>query len=245
MDRSFREVGTQIHAETFEIPKTRKNTKYEIVADEVDHQITALLEKMQRQIAYAVLRSRPYYNSGYKYGNSVEESTMCGVCTWPTIVQAEAANTAVYVNNSGAEITKEIIDDLVRNMWLTEHSDFNTGDWSIVCHPLVHRYIHDLDLQFRQMAYKDDKIGTKVDTFDAKIGKSFPILSDRYMRPDVLMVVDTSKIYYGYFQEDRLDRKELATQGRYQRWLISFQTYGTVVRKPRQSIGMVYGLATS
>jgi hypothetical protein len=28
LDRTFREVGTQIFAETFEIPKTRKNTHY-------------------------------------------------------------------------------------------------------------------------------------------------------------------------------------------------------------------------
>ena len=39
LDRVFREVGTQIHAETFEIPKTRKNTKYEIIANETEHQI--------------------------------------------------------------------------------------------------------------------------------------------------------------------------------------------------------------
>jgi len=31
LERTFREVGTQIFAETFEIPKTRKNTKYEII----------------------------------------------------------------------------------------------------------------------------------------------------------------------------------------------------------------------
>jgi hypothetical protein len=245
LDRYFREVGTQIHAETFEIPKTRKNTKYEIVGDEVEHQITALLEKMRRQIAYAVLRSRPYYSSGYKYGNATEESTMCGICTWPSIVQSEMANPAVYVNNGGAEITKEALDDLVRNMWLTEHSDFNTGTWYIICHPLVHKYIHDFDISFRQMEYTNKNVGVAVDTFDAKIGKRFPIISDRYMAPHQLIVADLSKMYYGYYQDDQLDRKELATQGRYQRWLISFQTYGVVVRKPRQSIGMIYNLAYS
>ncbi|HMK35318.1 MAG TPA: hypothetical protein VK463_09650, partial [Desulfomonilaceae bacterium] len=81
--------------------------------------------------------------------------------------------------------------------------------------------------------------------FDAKIGKSFPILSDRYMRPDVLIMVNFDATSYGYFANDRLDRKEIPTQGRYQRWLISFQTYGVVVRGPRSNIGMIYGLPTS
>ncbi len=50
---------------------------------------------------------------------------------------------------------------------------------------------------------------------------------------------------YGYFNQDKLDRKEIPTQGRYQRRLISFQTYGVVVRNPRFNIGMIYGLPTS
>jgi hypothetical protein len=245
LDRTWRRVGTQIHAESFEIPMTRENTRMELVADETSHQINELLEKMQRQIAYSVIRSKPYYNSGYKFGDEVEESTMCGISTWPAVTQAETANTNVYVNASTAEISKNYLDNLIRNMWLDEHSDFNQGNWYILCHPNVHQFIVDLDISFREMKKDDKEIGFMVDTFGAKIGKKFPIISDRYMRPDVLHVCDLSKISYGYYQGDKLNRKELATQGRYRRWLISFQTYGTVVRKPRQSIGTIYGLATS
>jgi hypothetical protein len=38
------------------------------------------------------------------------------------------------------------------------------------------------------------------------------------------------------------ERQEIPTQGRYQRWLVSFQTYGVVARSPRANIGMIYGL---
>jgi hypothetical protein len=103
----------------------------------------------------------------------------------------------------------------------------------------------DFDISFREMKKDDKTVGFEVDTFGAKIGKKFPILADIYMRPDVLQVVDLSKVSYGYYKGDKLNRKELATQGRYSRWLISFQTYGTVMRKPRQSIGTIYGLATT
>ena len=82
LDRTFREVGTQIFAETFEIPKTRKNTQYEIVAFEVEHQIVALLGKLRRQLAYSILRSRPFHDgSEFVWGNKTEEPTMCGLCT--------------------------------------------------------------------------------------------------------------------------------------------------------------------
>ncbi len=245
LERVFREVGTQIHAETFEIPKTRKNTKYEIVQDEVQHQITALLEKLRRQLAYAALRSRPYHDgSNFVYGTHTEEPTMCGICTWPVLTQAELANPNVYVNKSAAPLTKTDLDDVARNLWLDELADYNTGEWWIVCHPLTHQYIHDFDISYRRMDQDATGVGFKVDTFDAKIGKSFPILSDRYMRPDTLILVNFDKFSYGYFNQDRLERKEIGTQGRYQRWLISFQTYGVVARNPRSNLGMIYGLPT-
>jgi len=245
LDRIFREVGTQIHAETFEIPKTRKNTKYEVVNDEINHQVKALMAKLRRQLAYAVLRSRPYHDgSDFVYGNKTEEPTMCGICTWPIITQAELANPNVFVNKSGTALTKSDLDNLARHLWLDEHANYNTGNWWIVCHPLTHQYIHDFDISYRRMEKDETDVGFHVDTFDAKIGKRFPILSDRYMRPDTLIMLNFKEMEYGYFANDQLERKEIPTQGRYQRWLISFQTYGVVARNPRANIGMIYGLPT-
>jgi hypothetical protein len=246
LDRIFREVGTQIHAETFEIPKTRANTKYEIVADEIEHQATALLNKLRRQLAYAALRSRPYHDgSAFVYGNKTEEPTMCGICSWPVITQSEYPNPSVYADKNGQALTKKDLDDLARNLWLDEHADYNSGNWWIVCHPLTHQFIQDFDISYRRMEKSDREVGFQVDTFDAKIGKSFNILSDRYMRPDTLILVNFDKMYYGYFAKDTVARKEIPTQGRYQRWLISFQTYGVVARNPRANIGMMYGLPTA
>lgn len=244
LDRVFREVGTQIHAETFEIPKTRKNTKYEIIGDEAEHQISSLLDKLRRQLAYAVLRSRPFHDgTGFVYGNKTEESTMCGLCSWPQITQAETSNPSVYVDKDSQGLTKEDLDNLALSLWLEEQADFNKGEWWIVCHPLISKYIHDFDISYRRTDRDDTGVGFHVDHFDSKIGKSFPILADRYMRPDTLMLVNFDATRYGYYANDRMDRKEVPTQGRYQRWLISFQTYGVVVRNPRANIGMIYGLA--
>jgi len=246
LDRIFREVGTQIHAETFEIPKTRKNTKYEIVRDEVEHQMSALLDKLRRQLAYAVLRSRPYHDGlNFVYGTKTEEPTMCGICTWPVITQAELSNANVYINKNAQPLTKTDLDNLGRHLWLDEQADYNTGNWWIVCHPLTHQFIHDFDISYRRMERDDKGVGFQVETFGAKIGKEFPILSDRYMRPDVLILANLDKFSYGYFAQDRLERKEIPTQGRYQRWLISFQTYGIVARNPRSNIGMMHGLPSA
>ena len=243
LERTFREVGTQIFAETFEIPKTRKNTKYEIIPYEPEHQIVALITKLRRQLAYAVLRSRPVHDgSQFIWGNKTQEPTMCGLCTWPTVTYNELPNPNVYVNKNGQGLTKVDLDNLVRQLWLDEHADYNKGDWWIVCHPSTHQFIQDFDICYRRIEKKDKAIGFHVDEFHSKIGKSFPILSERFMRPGVLIAVNFKAFKYGYYSNDSLERQEIPTQGRYQRWLISFQTYGVVARNPRANIGMIYGL---
>jgi hypothetical protein len=134
LERTFREVGTQIHAETFEIPKTRKNTKYEIVGNEVEHQISSLLEKLRRQLAYAVLRSRPFHDgSGFVYGNKTEESTMCGLCSWPLVTQSEVPNPKVYVNKASQVLVKDDLDNLALSLWLVNSriSTRETGGLSV------------------------------------------------------------------------------------------------------------------
>lgn len=136
LNRRFREVGTQIFAETFEIPKTRKNTRYEIVQYEAEHQILALLDKLRRQLAYAILRSRPFHDgSRFVWGDKTDEPTMCGLCAWPIITQSELPNSSVYINKVGEVLTKLDVDNLVRSVWLDEHAHYNKGDWWIVCHP--------------------------------------------------------------------------------------------------------------
>jgi hypothetical protein len=243
LDRTSREVGTQIFAETFEIPKTRKNTRYQVIESEVEHQIIALIGKLRRHLAYAALRSRPFHDgSQFVWGNKTEEPTMCGLCTWPVITQGELSNPSVYVNKRGQPLSKADLDNLVRQLWLDEIADYNQGDWWIVCHPSTHQFIQDFDISCRHVEKNDNVIGFHVNEFHSKIGKTFPIMSERFMRSGVLIVVNFDAFNYGYYADDSLERQEIPTQGRYQRWLISFQTYGVVARNPRANIGMIYGL---
>jgi hypothetical protein len=168
---------------------------------------------------------------------------MCGLSTWPVITQSEAPNPGVYVNRNGNPPAKADLDKLVRQLWLDEHADYNKGDWRIVCHPNTHQFIHDFDISYRSIEKDDDSVGFRVDEFHSKIGKTFPILSEPSMREGVLLLVNFDAFGYGYFANDSLQRKEIPTQGRYQRWLISFQTYGVVARNPRANIAIIYGLS--
>ena len=244
LDRSFREVGWQIHQETLEIGDIRRATSYEVVPDEFAHQVAQLMEKLYRQEEISCLRSRPYYSSGFKFADATQTPTMCGILTWPVICNAEYALTNTYLNKSGAELTKPMLDDLIRNLWLDEYANYNEGNWQIITDPITHGYISDFDVNFRRKA-SEKEIGWQVDSFDSKIGKTFPIKSSDKMRAGTLILANFDTFSRGPHKDfPPVQRKLLATQGLYSRWMLSYITYGVVARKPRQ-IGMIYNLITT
>lgn len=245
LDRNSREVGTQIFEETFEIGRTRENTSFEIVGDEVEHQIRALTDKMTRGMALGIINGYPYYSSSYKYGNQTQRSTMCSFISWPKITQSEAANPLVYVDKAGGEIIKDDLDELILNMQITEYADFSSGDWAMICNPAVYKFISEFDAIQRQTTRADKTIGYAPSSFQSKYDPVLPIVVDQYVRPGVVQIINFSKFKYGYYKNDTIHRDLIATQGRYKRWMISFQTYGLVARDPRANIGTLYNVATS
>jgi hypothetical protein len=245
-ERKFREGGYQMHAETFEMGDLRKDAKYEIVGDEWQHQTVGLVEKMNTALSKSIIRMEPKFSNGVPvYGNSVAESAMCGILSWPKVTQAESANPLVYVNLANANLKQTDINNMIRNLWLTENANYNAGNWAIVVHPLLQDRLHDMNISYRRTTGDEKTIGFSMDEFHSKVGKTFPIVSDRYMRQGTLAVCNFSPMRYGYYGKQQLNKKEISTQGAYSRWLIHFTTYGVVVRDPRANIGIIYGCKTA
>ena len=248
LDRAFRKVGSQIFEESFRIPKTRKVLAMEKVPDEAEHQIAALLKKMRRELGRVVLHSRPRYSGGsYLWGmDETQTPTMAGLYFWPEYVQSERSNTEIYIDASSQPLEKVNIDNLLKGMWLSEGANFMSGDWKIVVHPDVARQIGEFDESYRRMTQDSKTVGYGVEKFfSVDLGKEFPIVSDPYALPTKLMVADFAEFEYGYVKDDAMDRKEIATKGRYWEWMLSFQAWGVMVRRPRQTIGTIYSLSTS
>jgi len=60
---------------------------------------------------------------------------------------------------------------------------------------------------------KDTIVDFHGDEFPSKIGKTFPILSERLMRPGVLIAADFKTFKYVYDEDDSLEREEIPTLG--------------------------------
>jgi hypothetical protein len=249
LDRSFEKVGTQIFAEAFAIGKTRKHMSMEIVENEMLHQIEALLRKLRRRLARAVVVMQPYTSDGstFTMSDEDEDATMAGLVYWFKKIQNDEANTEIYRDgpaNDGStgDPTWDSVCDLTRGMRLSEGADFDTGNWKLLCHPNTWAHIALWENTTRRTDRTDKGVGYTVTEMMDDQGKVFPIVSDVYMPKGEIWCVDFSKLSYGYFTNDKMERQELPRSGRYFKWLISFQAYGLVCRMKRQALGRLYNL---
>ena len=245
VDTIFRSCGTQIHEECFEYPTTWKNTKFENIKDNVADQVNLITNNLRLKIARSCLRVAPTYSGGFVTGHTVESPSMTGLVHWPRIVQAELANTNVYVNKSSVEVGLTDLDNLVYYMEGDEKADFSAGNWYLLCHPVQTLYLGNMLSDMRRMTMEQKKVGMQVNVFQSKLGKAFEILPDWNMREDMIMFWNAAACKWGWFAGDDIWTKQLATQNRSERTLITGQTYGLVVRNPRANIGTIYGLPTT
>lgn len=245
LDRTARKCGTQIFKDYIEIPWTRSEMSMELIKDELMHQLQAVIERCHKDIAMSLINIFPYYSSGYKYGLETQTSAVTGIISWPTIVQAEYANTNVYVNKSEVAIDTDDLNDLVYYNWLDEKADYNSGKWILACHPVTHQYISDEFLDHREFGMKETEIGYQVEHFRSKIGKTFPILADEYVPADKLLLLNTSALEWGWYGKQKIRVSQLAeTKENATVKKVTGQFWGVKARKPRQ-IGMIYGLPTT
>lgn len=248
LDRSWRSCGTQIWKEGLRMPWTKKNTAMEAVSNELQYQLSELISHLQAKIAVACIRVLPVYDSGFgKFGLDEEVSTMCGLMGWIKVTQTEAANGDIWKDmTSIGAVGPDTLNNLIYNFESQEKADYNKGDWVIACHPVTHQYLSDFYADQRWFEMKDTETGKTVNAFRSSIGKRFPVLADYRLRKDVLLIVDCSDVQYGYFSNDHVRVVDVA-QGtdRQDRKMVTCQTWGTMVRKPRQSICGMYNLPTS
>jgi hypothetical protein len=240
LDTTQRSVGTQIFTETFEWPHSWAHTDFENIKDNVSDQVEKIVWDMRNKLAKAVIRGRPVYDSGWVWGDEQQKSSMGGLYWWAEYMNSLSAKTNTYVN-----VTDPLSPDIIDKLWFylkkEEWANDKKGKWIILCDKSQAYHISEFEEERREMGYDRKEVGYQVTKFRTKDGKVLPVVIDDHCRPGVLNIVDTTSLEWGYYKGDKPWTKELATQNRTNRRLITFQAGGLIARRPRQ-IGMIYGL---
>jgi hypothetical protein len=246
-----RYCGYQHLKTSLELPETTIHTNYDNIANLFAMQLEGKTRQMAMMQRKSILLAEPVYSGGaYVYGDSTENSVVLGFLNWPKIMQSELANTEVYINNSSTgtaiAVTGGQINGLVYALEDTEFADFGEKGWCLACHPVQRKYIANYLASFRQGAIRDEKTGFSVDTFVCDNGKELPIVTDWDYPKSVITVHNDSSVEYGAYKGMEMKVEKLAvTMEDVQKRKLVKKIWGTKFKKPRQNMGMIYGLPTS
>lgn len=220
--RSKRKNFMQIFERAIEITKTRENMDMEAVTNELQLQIERRTYEVKRELNIAVLRSIPYYSSGYS--GRVERSTMAGVDTLlfdPDLDGTEEKDTILDAG-TGAALLEAHINSLAYVLYGLGGMD-EQSDCILLCGPKQARVIAAWEASRKRQTQDDRVAGTYHDRYLTDMGYLLPIVIDRFAPEDKVYIIDKRRIALVPLQGDSWGLEKMAKTGRSQKWQLSGQ----------------------
>jgi hypothetical protein len=237
--RSKRKNFMQIFERAVAISQTRKNMSMEAVVDELQLQIKYRTMEIKRELDMSVIRS---YARTTTPSGAYELRTMAGILQqlrWPTLATG-AATDEMVISNTGA-LTIAGMNSLCYKVYSAGGLD-ETADPILVVGPKQQRVIAAMESYLRRVEQGERMVGYYRDIFLSDMGVEMPIVLDRWMPDDMVLLLDRSRIALIPLQGDAWHIEKMAKTGRSEKWQISGQ-YTLELRNADKCHGLVFGLA--
>ena len=236
--RTYRKVTTEIFSDTFQIEKTRKHIKMALGISELDHQINELLIRLRDMHATSCIYSYPEMNATVPQSMlQVQVPRLCGLLWWFETLFGSGGdweNNKILVDMGGKPVDVDDFDTAALEM-VNQNTDFGKGDWQAWMHPNARWYLHESGQFMRRTDREDKGAGYGVETMFLKsCGKEIPVYQDVRFPKTRSFLLDMSQIGHGNFEDDDISRGKLAADSvRNERWQITDQLYGLVIRNTK------------
>jgi hypothetical protein len=229
----------QIFERAVAISQTRKNMSMEAVVDELQLQIKYRTMEIKRELDMSVIRG---FARGLTPTGSYEMRTMAGLVQLirdPDLDGGTYEDTTV-ISNTGA-LTIAGMNSLCYKVYNEGGMD-ETADPIIVVGPKQQRIIAAMESYLRRVEQGERMVGYYRDIFLSDMGVEMPIVLDRWMPGDMVMLLDRSRVALIPLQGDAWHIEKMAKTGRSEKWQISGQ-YTLELRNADKCHGLIYGLA--
>jgi hypothetical protein len=237
--RSKRRNFTQTFERAIQITQSRKGISMEAVVDELQHQIKLRTLEMKRELDMSVIMGRAYWDGSY-FTASSETRTMMGILEYLRDYDLDGTIDDTLVTSTSGALTIAGINDLLYKIWDAGGLD-EQSDCVIVVGGKQQRVIASFESYLRRVEQGERQVGYYRDTFLSDMGKEFPIVLDRWMPIDKLLVLDRSRVALRALRGDAWHMEKMAKTGRSEKWQISGQ-YTIEVRNPDKCHGMLRDL---
>jgi hypothetical protein len=243
--RTKRRNFMQIFERAVSITQSRKGMDMEGITNELQYQIKQRTLEIKRELNMAVLNGIAYKSGSTVSSGDREARTMQGLvrfCLDSGIDNAvDTFDTACVTDNNGAALTVGILNALLYKMWDEGGLD-ESSDPIIVVGAKQQRVISAWEQELRRVEQGERTVGYYRDIFMSDMGVELPVVLDRWMQLDKVLVIDRSRVALRALSGDAWHMEKMAKTGRVEKWQISGQ-YGLEVRNAGQCHGLIYDCA--
>lgn len=242
MSRSKKKNFTQIFERAIEISQSRKGMDMEAVTDELQYQIKNRTLEIKRELDTSVLLGRAAaYDATHMYGD-LDIRTMQGIIEYIRDEDLDQTREDTNVTSlAGAALTIADVNALLYKIWDCGGLD-ETADPILVVGAAQQRVISSWERELRRVEQGEKQVGYYRDIFLSDMGVELPVVIDRWMPANTVLILDRSRVALRALQGDAWHMEKMAKTGRSEKWQLSGQ-YGLEIRNAGQCHGLLINCA--
>ena len=239
--RTKRRNFMQVFEKAVQITQSRKNISMEAIVDELQTQIKYRTMEVKRELDMSVIRGFARATASNTYSADHELRTMAGIIQLLRDPNLDTTNDDTTVTQASAALTIGLVNSLAYKIYEQGGLD-ETADPIIVVGAKQARIIAAWEKELRRVEQGERQVGYYRDIFLSDLGVEMPIVIDRWMPTDKLIILDRSRIMLRPMAGDGWHIEKMAKTGRNEKWQISGQ-YTLDLRNADKCHGMLYDLS--
>lgn len=241
MTRAKRKNFMQVLERAVEITQTRKNMAMEAVLDELQTQIKRRTMEIKRELNMSVIRGYAKATASNVFSADSELRTMAGIIQLIRDYNLDTTNEDTLVTQASAALTVGHINSLAYKIYDAGGFD-ETADPIIVVGPSQARVVAGFEKELRRVEQGERQVGYYRDVFLSDLGVEMPVVLDRWMPKDKLLILDRSRVMLRPMAGDNWHLEKMSKTGRSEKWQLSGQ-FTLDFRNADKCHGLLYDLS--
>jgi len=239
--RSKRKNFTQVFERVVQITESRQGMDMEAVTNELSLQTDRRTMEIKRELDMAVIRGMARISASNTFSADNELRTMAGIIQCIRDYDLDTSNEDDTVTQVSAALTIAALNSLCNKIYDQGGLD-DSSDPIIVVGAKQARVIASWESELRRVEQGERTVGYYRNIFLSDLGQEFPVVLDRWMPNDKLIILDRSRITLMPLQGDAWHLTKLAKTGRSDKWQLSGQ-YTIELRNADKCHGLLWDLS--
>ncbi len=246
LTRSKRKNFCQVFERAIEITQSRKGMAMEAVVDELQYQIKNRTLEIKSLLDRSVILGYARATASNTYSADHELRTMAGIIQLISDPNLDSTSytddaSAIVINKSSSALTVAALNSLCYKVWDKGGLD-ETADPILLVGAAQQQVVSTFERELRRVEQGERQVGYYRNVFISDLGMEFPIVVDRWVPKDKVILLDRTRTSLRYLTGDNWHLEKMAKTGRNEKWQLSGQ-FTLELGNANACHGMLYNLA--